>query len=82
MFGLLASGLTVPVLLVSVVLLPALGGEVGEEGVVGVRVGVRLVVVVPGRRGHGGRLVVMMMELVFALLVPLFAARPLLGFQR
>lgn len=68
--------LTVTVLLVSlqrvsVVLLPAC--EVRKKSVVRVRVGVRLVVVA-GRRV---RLVVMML-FVFALLVPLLAARSLL----
>lgn len=69
--------LTVTVLLVSlqrvsVVLLPAC--EVRKKSVVRVRVGVRLVVV-GGRRV---RLVVMMLLFVFALLVPLLAARSLL----
>lgn len=68
--------LTVTVLLVSlqrvsVVLLPAC--EVRKKSVVRVRVGVRLVVVA-GRRV---RLVVRML-FVFALLVPLLAARSLL----
>lgn len=72
--------LTVTVLLVSlqrvsVVLLPAC--EVRKKSVVRVRVGVRLVVVA-GRRV---RLVVMML-FVFALLVPLLAARSLLRLRR
>lgn len=84
MFRFLTARVTVPVLLVplhrvSVVLLPALRRKVGEEGVV--RVGVSLVVA--GRSGGRVRLVMMMMKLmlfVFALLVPLLAARSLLHF--
>lgn len=86
MFQLLAGRLGVPVLLVSlqsrpVLLLPDC--EVGEEGMVRVRV--RLVEVVAGQSGHGAGLVGVVVEqvrLVFALLVPLLAARSLLRFGR
>lgn len=88
MFSPLAARLAVSVLLVSlqrmsVVLLPALRREVRKEGMV--RVGVGLVVVT-GWSGGGVHLMRMVMvELmlfVFALLVPLLAARPLLILRR
>lgn len=86
MLSLLTARVTVSVLFVSlhrvsVVLLPRLWCERGKEGMV--RVGVTLVVVA-GRSGGGVCLMrVVMVELmlfVFALLVPLLAARPLLHF--
>lgn len=89
MFHSLTARVAVSVLLVSlqrvsVVFLPALQSEVRKKGMV--RVGVRLVVVVvvvvAGWGGSGVglmRMVMMMMKLfVFALLVPLLAARSLL----
>lgn len=86
MFRLLTARVTVSVLLLSfqrvpVVLFLALWREVREEGVV--RVGVRLVEVAGGGRSRVGLMrMEKLMLFVFAVLVPLLAARALLRFGR
>lgn len=86
MFCLLTARVTVSVLLVSlqgvsVVLLPALRCQVRKEGMV--RVGVSLVMVAGwsgGRVCLMGMVMMKLMLFVFALMVPLLAARSLLHF--